>query len=49
MFALDFLGVLFADGVLLGSNMALIGTPPIGVEAGEAKELQKRVVFQTWI
>ena len=39
VFALDFLGMLFADGVLLGSNMALIGAPAIGVEARNAKRL----------
>jgi hypothetical protein len=37
MFALDFLRVLFADGVLLGLDMPLIGAPSIGVEAGDAK------------
>ena len=40
VFALDFLGVLFADGVLLGLDMPLIGAPAIGVEAGDAKGLQ---------
>ena len=40
VFALDFLCVLFADGVLLGFDMPLIGTPSIGVEAGDAKGLQ---------
>jgi hypothetical protein len=40
MFALDFLGVLFADGMLLGLDMPLLGAPSIGVEAGDAKGLQ---------
>ncbi len=30
--ALDFLRVLFADGVLLGGEMPLVGLPPIGVQ-----------------
>jgi hypothetical protein len=37
--ALNFLRVLFADGVLLGGDMPLIGTPPIGVKSCDTKGL----------
>ena len=43
MCALDFLGVLFAGGVLLGSNRALIGAPAVGVEARNAKRFSYRL------
>ena len=46
VFALDFLGMLFADGVLLGLDMPLIGAPAIGVEAGEAQGLQSHLQVQ---
>jgi hypothetical protein len=39
VFALDFLGVLLADGVLLGREMPLVGAPAIGVEARDTKRL----------
>jgi hypothetical protein len=34
---LNSLGIFLAHCVLLGGNMPLIGTPPIGVKAGDAK------------
>lgn len=40
MFALDFLGVLFTNDVLLRGDMALIGTPPIGVKTGDSTGFQ---------
>ncbi len=39
--ALDFLRVLFADGVLLGGEMPLVGLPPIGVQPCDTKGLQQ--------
>jgi hypothetical protein len=45
MFALDYLGVLFADCVLLGGDMPLVGAPPIGVKTCDAKWLQQALQF----
>src|SRR5262245_26309243 len=41
--ALDFLRILLADVMLLGSEMPLIGPPAVGVILGDAKGLQQRL------
>ena len=43
VFALDFLRMLFADLVLLGVDMPLVGTPSIRVKPGDAKGFQQRL------
>ena len=51
MFALDFLGVLLADHVLLRGDVPLVGTPPIRIEATDPKgskeglQLQKHLIL----
>jgi hypothetical protein len=41
VFALDVLGGVCADSVLLGGDMPLVGTLAVGVEADDAKRLQQ--------
>jgi hypothetical protein len=41
VFAFDFLGIGLANFVLRGVKMALVGTPPICVEAADPKRLQQ--------
>ena len=46
VFALNFLRMLFADFVLLGVDMTLIGAPAIGVKPCDAKRLQEGLQLQ---
>jgi hypothetical protein len=46
MFALDFLGVLLADHVLLRGEMPLVGTPSIRVKPCDTKRLQQALEFE---
>ena len=46
VFAFDFLCIGLAHFVLRGVNMALVGTPPIGVEAVDPKRLKQRFELQ---
>jgi hypothetical protein len=46
VFALNFLRMLFADCVLLGVDMTLIGAPAIGVKPCDAKRLQEGLQLQ---
>ena len=46
VFAFDFLGIGLAHLVLRGVNMALVGAPPIRVEAADPKRLQQRFELQ---
>ena len=46
MLALDLLRVLFADGVLLGGDMPLIGSPSIGGETGDANGFQESLLAE---
>jgi hypothetical protein len=50
VFTRDFLGVLFAHGVVLGLDRPLIGAPSIGVEAGPtgAKNTFRRSKTSSW-
>ena len=41
MFALDGLRVLFANGMLLGGEMPLVGLPPIRVKLRDTKRLSE--------
>jgi hypothetical protein len=44
--ALDFLRVRFADRVLIGGDMSLVGPPPIGVKLCDTKGLQQVLEFE---
>ena len=46
VFTLDFLRIGLAHFVLLGVDMALVGAPPIGVEAVDPKRLEQRFELQ---
>ena len=46
MLAFDLLRVFFANCVFLGINMALVGAPPIGIEAADPKRLEQGLQLQ---
>ena len=46
MFALDFLGVLLADHVLLRGEMPLVGTPSIRIKPCDVKRRQERLQLE---
>jgi hypothetical protein len=41
VFAFDLLRMCFANRVLLGIDMALVGSPSVGIEAGDVKRRQE--------
>ena len=49
MFAFQLLSPLLADYVLLGGQVAVIGTPAVGVKASDPKGREQRFELQQWV